>query len=394
MKNKTRLISSLLLSLFLMPQKSTIYLQPYNEKFINSNFKINKKIIDVVEVHISEIMEKNLNIEIKEVKQLLDFNNNKYTLFELAPIGYIIYHNDSGTFYEYSSSSLSPYYGYNENLYYGNFKSYYQKVNSSYFHTLYKSKKLDNAELNNLKYTTSITHLNNMQNNNEQVLAYISNKTSLNNVKEEFKRDQLVTLANDQPVISMESFFKPLKERYQIGYTQIGNVGVCGYIAANLVLAYNAFAYERGLVPDKYLNTYSKCLNGNTLTNSLLKHAGINVNGDGKDVGGSTAFSMGEIVRKFIGEESNISKNWKVTTWLGSINAKGAIKKNQPPALFGSFNDPTQNTLVPIGDKGFHTVVAYGYSNYAYRVHYGWSNYSDVNLSFNAIGSTMILSYF
>lgn len=44
--------------------------------------------------------------------------------------------------------------------------------------------------------------------------------------------------------------------------------------------------------------------------------------------------------------------------------------------------------------SGNHAVVAYGYTNSKYRVHYGWSGYSDVILNPNAIGGTMILSYF
>ena len=49
------------------------------------------------------------NIEIDRMIQVTDFAGNLYTVIECMPIGYAIFHNQSGLFVEYSPSSPSPY---------------------------------------------------------------------------------------------------------------------------------------------------------------------------------------------------------------------------------------------------------------------------------------------
>ncbi len=364
--------------------------------------KIN--LLNLVQSHIEFAMEGDGQRNINSIKELKDFVGSTYTLFELNPIGYIIYHNDSGIMFEYASKSKSPYLNYNENLYYGGMKNYFYKENDIYYNTLIENEIVSEKESSYLKENSSIIYNRNLDLPNQNNLDFVCGKTDMSYVLSSWEDEgELVAYANVQPKISMESFFKPLTSSYDIGYTTVGNSGVCGYIAANLVLAYNALAYDTFLVFDKYLDKANRTLKGSALTRELIRQHGKDPDGD--SIGGTTADSMGDCVRNYLKNVSGGTKSWKVTTWWGIINSTGAISKNQPPILFGNMISPStssntstvmNNTLSDDGAYGGsnHAVVAYGYSNSNYRVHYGWSGYSDVILNYNAIGGTMILSFF
>lgn len=82
----------------------------------------NQRLYNVALNHISKNMKAGSSVS--SVKQLVDFDGNRYTLFELTPIGYMIYHIDSGKFVEYAEESYSPYLGFSSNLYYGGAMQY------------------------------------------------------------------------------------------------------------------------------------------------------------------------------------------------------------------------------------------------------------------------------
>ncbi len=366
------------------------------------NKKQRVNLLNLIQCHIDYAMEDDGQREIDKVKELKDFTGSIYTLFELNPVGYIIYHNDSGIVFEYASKSESPYLGYNDNLYYGGMMNYFYKENNTYYNTLIKYEIVQEEESQYLIDNSSIIYNKNLELPDQTNLDFVNGKTDVLTVVSSWKNDvEIMPLAtNDQPNISMEEFFKPLIYRDEMGYMA---GGVCGYIAANLVLAYNTFAYDDSLVSDTYLDKSNKTIKGDLLTRELIHQHGKDP--DSSNISGTTADSMGDCVRNYLKNVSGGTKSWKVTTWWGKINSTGAIKKNQPPILFGNMKYPTSSSSTyeimnnaTSGDgahgSGNHAVVAYGYTNSKYRVHYGWSGYSDVILSYNAIGGTMILSYF
>ena len=125
--------------------------------------------------------------------------------------------------------------------------------------------------------------------------------------------EEIVPLATkDQPNISMEDFSKPLTTNYSMGYTTVGNSGVCGYIAANLVLAYNTIAYDDALVSETYLDKTNRTLKGSALTRELIRQHGKDPDAD--SIAGTTADSMGDCVRNYLKNVSSGTKPWKVTT--------------------------------------------------------------------------------
>lgn len=66
-----------------------------------------------------------VNLVIYRIVEMNDFAGNVYTLVELYPFGYMIYHNDSGTFVERSATAKSPFLGLYGDLYYGGFTNYF-----------------------------------------------------------------------------------------------------------------------------------------------------------------------------------------------------------------------------------------------------------------------------
>lgn len=358
-------------------------------------------LLNLIQSHIEFAMEDDGQRSINTIKELKDFIGSTYTLFELNPTGYIIYHNDSGLMFEYASKSKSPYLNYNENLYYGGMMNYFYKENDVYYNTLIENEIVPAKESTYLIENSSIIYNRNIDLPNQNNLDFVCGKTDMATVLSSWEDEGgLVTYANDQPSISMEDFFKPLTDTDDIGYM---DGGVCGYIAANLVLAYNALAYDDSLVSDTYLDKTNRVLKGDLLTRELIRQHGKDPDGD--NISGTTADSMGDCVRNYLKNVSSGTKNWKVTTWWGKINSVGAINKNQPPILFGNMKYPTTTSTVSqimnnsmsndgAHGSGNHAVVAYGYSNFNYRVHYGWPDCSDIILNYNAIGGTMILSYF
>ncbi|MCL2070632.1 MAG: peptidoglycan DD-metalloendopeptidase family protein [Oscillospiraceae bacterium] len=62
---------------------------------------------------------------IARIEALYDFAENLYTLIELSPFGYMIYHNDSGVFAERSGFETSPYEEIYGDLYYGGYSRHF-----------------------------------------------------------------------------------------------------------------------------------------------------------------------------------------------------------------------------------------------------------------------------
>ena len=87
--------------------------------------------IEELEMQANELLdlsgEEAIDVEIERFLTIHDFAGNEYTLVECAPSGYIIYHNESGTFVEGSVVAQSPYLGISGEKYYGGPNEYYSK---------------------------------------------------------------------------------------------------------------------------------------------------------------------------------------------------------------------------------------------------------------------------
>ncbi len=408
MKNKAKygiifktILSTLLVAVVFLGMSFTSYYKVSAKEITKDNIiesivvydtkEKNEKLFNLVSEHIAFAMKADTPRQIGEVKELYDFDGNTYTLFELKPTGYIIYHNDSATFFEYATNSISPYYSFYGNLFYGGMKQYYQKDNNKYVGVVLKDVTLTTEDLESLRLDSQEIAKRNNENKIKNNLAFLNDEISLNDVAlyrqiADSKNEMDAITPASSPSISMANFFPRLTTQYNMGYH---SGGVCGYIAANMILAYNAMAYDYFLVPSIYIDRANYTIKGSALTAKLIDYGGDSPNSDGK-YPGTTAIKIRDVVHAFIGGESYNSYSWTSSWWIGIINSRGSIDANHPCILFGSLNRPDTGASVN------HAVVAYGYTGnfwtgYTYRVHFGWSGYADVQLSLNAIGTTMTL---
>jgi len=371
-----------------------------NKKIINvvstinayKTFNQNKRLYELTEKHIEENMEQSLEIE--TVKNIKDFDGNAYTLFELAPCGYAIYHNDSGKYIEYTSKSISPYINFKGELFYGGAMEYYSSDNGLLLHTLEKDVVIESKDFasysDNSKQMAAAL--------NEQIietnLSYINGETKKFELKvdEEQTSTRMLPTGTATPNISMVDFFTNLKTDWQIGYT---GGGVCGYVAANMIIGYNYFAYDRGLIYNKdYINETSKTMNGPKLTEKLMTLNGLTLGKD--DYPGTTGTTFYKLVGKYLDEVYN-TRTWYVQWRVLTTDAVKTLKQGFPVALFG--NLPKYDVSHVKHGKGNHAVVAYGYGKYGalksltkYRVHYGWDYREDMWLESPVVGTDFFLT--
>ena len=343
----------------------------------------NQRLYSLTESHIVENMDKGL--EIDTVKTLVDFDENIYTLFELKPTGYIIYHSDSGKFVEYSSKSTSPYLGLTGVLYYGGAMEYYYQQGEVLLHTLEYDSSIPLSDI--AEYAECSSQLNEALTEELAIenISFIEGKSNKANIT--VSEDPVLYSSSATPLISMVDFFTNLKNDIQIGYR---SGGVCGYIAVNMILGYNYFAYDRGLINDlSFVNNTKKTMSGPGLTNKLLQLNGKDVTKN--DFDGTTGATFLKIMDKYF-DEVYTTCAWEFDWRVGTIDAVKTLKAGFPVALFGNLPNYDENHNKH--GKLNHAVVAYGYGRYGlgnsltkYRVHYGWYKCEDMWLESPVVGT-------
>ena len=349
-----------------------------------SSFAENQRLYAMTEDHIDVNMGSDLTID--SIKSLQDFDGNQYTLFELDPIGYIIYYNDSGKYIEYSESSYSPYLNLTGNLYYGGAMQYYREDGDVLIHTLKSDTTIDKT---NIPVLSSYSHemaLALTENPDTHNLSYIGGGET--HYAAPVIDGVVSTRAAVSANISMTSFFPNLRTSTQIGYR---SGGVCGYIAGAMMIAYNYFAFDSGLITNSsYINSSAKTLNGPGLTNRLLELNGQDP--DASSFDGTTGTSLMNIVGNYLDTVPN-RHGWSYGWRILAIDATATLDQGYPVPLFGSLPQLTSSGNVN------HAVVAYDYEKYGflnlgtkYRVHYGWSGYSSVWLESPVIGTVMFMT--
>ncbi|MFA6866956.1 MAG: hypothetical protein WCR54_05515 [Clostridia bacterium] len=352
------------------------------------NYVLNERLLDLTKSHIKQNMGEDFLIE--KTKTLYDFDGNKYTLFELSPTGYIIYHIDSGKFVEYSAESVSPYLNVSKNLYYGGAMQYYYGVKDTLQHTIKKDINFSASNISMLaldsRKMVKALNVNILESNIDYINGKCSN-INIANIEGEVEKKEKSLSKTTSARIGMTSFFPNLKTASQIGYR---DGGACGYIATNLVIGYNYFAFDYGLISNSsYVNFSNKTMNGSGLTDRLLVLNGENPNGG--NFGGTTSNTMYNVMKDYMDEINNY-ESWKCSWYLLSPNTKSTLDDGYPVALFGSFDNPQASGSIN------HAVVAYDYGNYGlfnmyrkYRVHFGWTDYASVWLESPVVGSNFFM---
>lgn len=381
------LIFFVALTLFFSEISKTMYVSASEQTkmtSINTSSTENQRLLTLTERYIDVNMGENLTID--NTKSLQDFDHNLYTLFELAPIGYIIYHNESGKYVEYSESSYSPYLNYIENLYYGGAMQYYVESGDTLVHTLKPDTLISKVDMDTLARYSEKMSQELTENPDVSNIEYINGSETecvIPGIRGTVKSSAPITAK-----ISMSNFFPNLRTPSQIGYR---NGGVCGYIAGAMILAYSYFAFDSGIITNSsYINAATRTLNGPGLTNRLLALNGQNPSSTSFD--GTAGADLMRIVINYLNTVPNTLR-WTSSWRILAIDAMATLDKGYPVALFGSLPQLTSNNKVN------HAVVAYDYQTYGflnmgvkYRVHYGWSGYSSVWLDSPVVGTVMFLT--
>lgn len=303
------------------------------------------------------IESKDFDIVAANTKTLYDFSGNPYTLVECIPTGYYILSNNSGVYSEYSETSPSPYAGYNTELYYGGPTYYYVKDGDEFHHTLFQSEVLTSVE--SLEMQQYCEQMNSVLLSKQSDVSLATSNTN-----------SLSPMGSSIPEVYVpnSSFFSTYLTGFGYKETAAGE-GLCGYIAANLVLQYWQSRDEFTL---PYSSSEISC---GELTDDLYVV--------GQDLGYSNstvAWEISNVLNTFC-QSKNLPQ---VAAWgIGNYGVTSEIDTGRPSILFG-------NLLTPYGTYSNHAVVAYGYEdvpNGRFIVHFGWNNYAKVYVDEGILGS-------
>lgn len=328
------------------------------------------------------IFDNSKSLQLDTVKTVYDFASNKFYVTECTPSGYFIYNPNTDTVVESSEKGVSPYVGFNEDLFYGGPTYYYVLINGSYKHTLLSSEVLSDNQVAHLQQSCKVGYKN-------IETKYLSRNNCLS-----------VTAADsDNKTIKHPEFYKNLTH---CGYI---SGGYCGFIALGMLIAYKDKYEDDELMDNKYWE------NENTKTTFKSKNtSGITVNADTviskklydlspKD--STTSMHIHDVAKMYlseVGKSANHTSRWK--PFFTESTVRGLIDEDNPVILFSiAPENPTKASsqsavVASSGDETTkHAIIAYGYTGdkEKFIVHYGWENsfYPDaeIDLGYFDLGS-------
>lgn len=292
----------------------------------------------------SKIVQYGQNISTECVKTVKDFAGNEYVVVECEPVGYYIVHPESGIIVEYAETSVSPYIGVEENLYYAGPTYYYVLEEGKYVHTLLDNNALDAGQVKTAVEMCATVNEELLSQENTSVAEFIQGNAEMPEMIEVASSGQTDYWVTDY------TWFQNTKKDF--GYK---SGGYCGYIAANLILKYYNY---RGKI--SLSSTYATT-NSTTLTDKLIAI------GDAAGYGSGTwAYEISQVLDSFCeGENITQAASWAV----GVTGITTEIKTNKRPCIL--FGD--------ISGAGNHAIIVYGYNSYenptyyTFICHFGWN---------------------
>lgn len=317
-------------------------------------------------------IETNESLVISAYKSLKDFNGNPYLLIECDPIGYLIYHPESARFAEYAADSPSPFLGIEGDLLYGGpTQYYYKKADGSYQNTLEQERVLASDEIQALAPQSENIQKEMVKQSDSAALEYTQKKFA-----------PKVMASRSTTTFYITSYGK-LSNLDKCGYM---SGGVCGYIAAAMMLYYYDVTGHRDVMDDKYYYNF----NGKKLSAALTQYL-LQI---GKDLGygnNTTSVAIHYTVKEYLkrrGTTSNTDHTSRYVPFFTSTTIALLLEKNQPVIIFGNLYSPSDGKHIN------HAVLAYGYKatlngsnmSFEFIAHFGYDDYRQVTVS-GAYGS-------
>ena len=331
-----------------------------------SRFDVSETLYNAFPDKVQSMQKAETPLTITRIITVQDFSNEKYTVIECVPRGYIIYHPNSVVFVESSPSAISPYINLTgDNLYYGGPTEYYIENDGIYYHTVIDEVIDNQTDINNMKlYSQKIkSELNSHK--NIALLDYVINKDAAAYAT----MSKSNTYAVESGLSLNEiNWFKNLN---QCGYYSVGD-GLCGFVALNILYSFFDKFKDDNFMDDKYWVDSTKTLLKNN-ENSFTKYLY-----DLDPKSSTTSMHIHNVSKKYLNEKgiTNIKHTSRYWGFFTKKTIKNLINDGYPVILFGNLEDPPGYT----GKKGGHAVVAYQYSENEFVCHYGWNNCTEVTI--------------
>ena len=325
----------------------------------------------------------NADIEPVSAKPLLDFAGNQYTVIECEPTGYMIFHNASCHFVEFSTSSPSPYLYYSDNLFYGGPTEYYYFDGEQYLHTVI-AEHYNDTLAEDMATTCEIANQYYVDTADRDVIDYVTRGVVSDQVRtistnSSLSRSSFPTYISNAPV------FTHCTTQSEMSYF---NKGACGYIAAALLMLwyrqsvninYLTTNSSTGLSYVTYKSGYyvfngtpSTYYDGRTFSYNLWRWHSTMGNADYTN--GNYSTGAGDIATTLSSYLStkNISCNY-IPALLPSTSYVISILENKDrPYLLWGYLQPADESR----DKCMHAVTVYGHYNGYLLCHFGWEGYT------------------
>ena len=313
-------------------------------------------------------------LRILSIERISDFEGNEYTLVECAPTGYMIYHNESGVFVEYSPVTNSAYYNTTGERKYVGPNAYYISEERKKYRDILRDEKLNASQVERLKNSSEKINDKLSENKNADIINYVEGNTDFGLA--EIYGDS-ITYASTRTVTEGEwkyvngyEFFANLN---QCGY--IGG-GKCGYIAAAMLLTYDEVVNGIDTVPNGWYEQISeKEYQIDPAFATRLYNMGVESGHGASTTSGEIHDTVNTWLARRMLTANHISLY--VPTQAAS-KIKALINENRPVIWFGDIWDNTYSNE----SAGFHAIVIYGYRNVWYSnefvAHFGWNNATKV----------------
>ncbi len=328
---------------------------------------------------------KDVEYQIDTIWEVEDLLGNRYTLVECDPYGYMIYHNESGNFVEYSPGTLSPFSfdnHCNKMIYAGPNSYYYQKENGIVY-SVFGSESLNDNELLELKQYSSALNAQLNTNKNYAILDYISgvSERTLSEIYQESEEESSNrslsgwTLCNNYSIINGMS---------DCGYITSPLGGICGYIAAGILLTYKKITGAYNCV-DYNFHYYYDSANGVWGIYTTLPAALYNVGTSLGYSNGTTSVAIHYTVDQWLSNRNiSVTHTSLYVPFATNPGIASHIDNDRPVIWFGNISSYSNGGSTG-GTVGNHAIVVYGYKvvsgNYMFVSHFGWTNASEVTFS-------------
>lgn len=356
----------------------------------------NSRLNNVLQSYVGVINDEyDTDVSMGTVRTLEDFAGNGYTLVECEPEGYFIMCNDSATLVEYSGTSVSPYKGYQGDLYYGGAGYFFVKQNDNLY-DIFNQCNVDSAYVQQLAQSSAELYADIMEEKNENMLAYLNGNAVMR------RTASLGLYRKTWKVVNNADFFRNKRTTVQMSYYANGNTAYSGYVCASMLLGYyDTFKGHYGLVNSNYMtgsgvNRNFCTYDGKSFTEAylvrILNQEGINH--------WSTSTQIRKAMDAYFRQQgSGLNSYDMIMPFFSSLTIKKQIDANNPVILCGNIEGPSTPSGGQSGSGSDRAVLVYGYykksaTKYAFLVHYAKSGYSESTVnhfSSSTFGSMYII---